>query len=121
MRPTSSDRRHALRLIAGAGLGAVALLAGPGAARADALDDYRASGVIAERFDGFVELRGSGPAAAAKLVEEVNAKRRQVYAQRAAEQNVSPAAVAKIYAAKIFESAPAGTYFRNADGSYARK
>ena len=37
-----------------------ALCAAPGPARADArLDAYRANGVIAERFDGYVEIRDS--------------------------------------------------------------
>jgi len=90
-------------------------------AMAASLDEYRAQGVIAERFDGFVEVRGSGPADATALVNEVNAKRRALYGERAAAQGVSAEEVGKIYAAQILESAPVGTYFRKSDGSYVRK
>jgi uncharacterized protein YdbL (DUF1318 family) len=104
-------------------LAALALLAVlPGPALAKSLDQYRAEGVIAERFDGFVELRAqNAPAEAREIVSQVNAKRRQLYEQRAKEQNVSADAVGKVYAQQIVESAPAGTYFKQPSGAYTRK
>lgn len=94
----------------------------PGPAAAKNLDQYRAEGVIAERFDGYVELRaGDAPAEARRIVEDVNAKRREVYQQRAEQQNVPTEAVGKVYAKQILEKAPAGTYFKQPNGSYVRK
>ena len=92
-----------------------------GGAAASTLDQYRAEGVIAERYDGFVEMRGGGPADAASLVNEVNRERRAIYEKRAKEQGVPVSAVGVLFAKKIVESAPDGTYFKMQDGSYQRK
>ena len=92
------------------------------AGAASPLDDYRAQGVIAERFDGLVEVRdGVTNADAARLVEEVNAKRMAIYKERAAKQDVPVSEVGKIYALEIADKAPDGTYFRKPDGSYIQK
>ncbi len=100
-----------------------ALYAAPNSAQADArLDAYRANGVIAERFDGYVEIRDSNaPGEARGLVADVNAKRRALYNQRASESNVPVEEVGKVFANKIVETAPLGTYFRQPSGDYARK
>ncbi len=92
------------------------------AGAASPLDEFRAQGVIAERFDGLVEVRdGMTNAEATSLVEEVNAKRTAIYKERATAQNVPVSEVGKIYAQEIADKAPAGTYFRKADGSYIQK
>ena len=86
------------------------------------LDSYRASGAIAERFDGFVEVRDAGAAPDAKaLVAEVNAQRRALYEKRARETGAPVSEVGKVFAAKIVEQAPNGTYFRQANGGFVRK
>lgn len=104
-------------------LALAALLAEPGTARAQgALDTYRASGVIAERFDGYVELRDPSASGEARaLVEQVNAQRRQIYEKRAQETNVPVSEVGKLYATKITRTAPPGTYFRQPGGGYVQK
>jgi hypothetical protein len=100
-----------------------ALCAAPGSAQADALlDAFRASGVIAERFDGYVEIRDSNaPSEARALVEDVNARRRELYKQRAGESDVPVQEVGKVFAGKIVDTAPSGTYFRQPSGDYVRK
>jgi uncharacterized protein YdbL (DUF1318 family) len=108
------------RTVVGAFLGAYLLFAAVPAGAAS-LDEYRAQGVIAERFDGLVEVRGQAPGEAARLVQEVNAKRLEIYRQRAAGQGVPVEEVGKIYALELAGQAPAGTYFRKPDGSYVRK
>lgn len=98
------------------------LLAAPGAALADAdLDALRANGVVAERFDGFLEIRGAGSAEARALVERVNAERREIYERRAEQVGAPVSEVGKIFAEKITETAPEGTFFRTPDGDYVRK
>ena len=141
MRPRSSEpalpRRAALRLLAlapllGAALrllalapllGAAAAVAPRRAAAQSKLDPYRAQGFVAERFDGYVEVRegADAPADARALVQDVNAQRRELYRKRANETNVPVEEVGKLFATKIAEQAPAGVYFRRPDGSYARK
>lgn len=108
-------------------LGALAVLlavlwTGPAAAQGAALDTYRANGVIAERFDGYVEIRDpNAPADARALVDQVNAQRRALYAKRAQESNVPVAEVGKLFATKITGTAPPGTYFRQPGGNYVQK
>ena len=94
----------------------------PQASAASMLDQYRAQGIIAERYDGLVEIRTSqAPADARNLVNEVNAKRRDLYRQRAAKQGVPVEEVGKVYASEILGRAPTGTYFKKPDGTYLRK
>lgn len=94
-----------------------------GTAIADAqLDAFRAQGVIAESYTGYVVLRDqNAPPAAKALVQDVNAKRRAVYQKRASEQGVSADEVGKIYAKEIFQKAPSKTFFLQANGSYVQK
>jgi hypothetical protein len=103
----------------------LALFAGFGAATpaaAASLDQYRAQGVIAERFDGYVEVRTSdAPAEAQQIVQRVNSERREVYRKRAEEQGVSVEAVGKVYAKQIIKNAPDGTYFLQPNGGYVQK
>ena len=127
MRQKYSDRRRFLasgfRLCIGMtfGFASAAALPAPTLA-ANALDTYRSNGTIAERFDGYIELRdGNAPSDARRLVAEVNAQRREIYAKRASEQGVPTSEVGKIFATKILQSAPAGTFFRQPGGGYIRK
>ncbi len=86
------------------------------------LDAFRADGVIAERYDGYVEIRASNaPGDARALVADVNARRRALYTQRASESNVPVEEVGKVFANKIVETAPPGTYFRRPGGDYVRR
>lgn len=85
------------------------------------LDSLRASGVIAERYDGFVEIRESGSAEARRIVDEVNAKRREIYKERAEAQDVPVDQVGRVYAKQILEKVPEGVWFRTPDGEYVQK
>ncbi len=91
-------------------------------ATAQSLDELRAQGIIAERYDGLVEVRVEDPPARAKqVVERVNAERRKIYRKRAESEGVPVDEVGKIYAQQVLKKAPEGTYFRKPDGTYARK
>ncbi len=92
-------------------------------AQADALDRYRTSGVIIERFDGFVELANpaGAPAEARQTVDRVNRERRAIYEKRATENGVPASEVGKIFAMEIFERAPRGTIFKQANGTTVKK
>lgn len=93
-------------------------LSAPAANAAD-LDSYRAEGAIGERNDGLAEALSSNPEVKA-LVEKVNAQRKTIYAQRAAQQGVTPDAVGQIYAAEIAEKAPKGTPLK-LNGNWQKK
>jgi len=95
---------------------AAALAGAP--ARAQSLDDLRASGAVGEKFDGFLVARD--PSAQA-FVDQVNAKRKQIYAQSAAAQGAPADQVGRVYARRILNDAPAGTWFLGLDGKWVKK
>ena len=88
------------------------------AAAAQSLDALRASGAVGERYDGYAVARDGS---AAGVVAQVNAQRRQIYEQRAAQQKVPVEQVGRVYAGEIFQNAPAGTQFLDATGKWVRK
>lgn len=106
--------------IAATALVAAALWSVPAAAQN--LDQLRASGVVAERFDGQLMVRQANAAPDVRaMVDRVNAERVRIYAQRAREQNVPADQVGRVYAAEIMQKAPAGTWFLGEGGGYTRK
>jgi hypothetical protein len=92
-------------------------LSGP-PALAQSLDQLRASGAVGERFDGYAQALQSG---AAGMVKQVNAKRGQIYAERAASEGVSPDQIGRVYAKQIFSKAPPGTKFLQENGAWITK
>ncbi len=90
-------------------------------AAADVLDNLRATGAVGERFDGLLELRDAKAKGAVAKVKEINAKRRKIYAKRAAQDGASPEQVGAVYAQEIMEQAPRGTWFLGNNGKWIRK
>jgi uncharacterized protein YdbL (DUF1318 family) len=112
-------RLRAVFLVAFAALGLSLWVA---TADAQSLDSLRASGVVGERYDGYLVLRESdAPASARATVEQVNEKRRQIYAERAAQQGVPADQVGRVYARQIFQEAPTGTWFLDESGKWVQK
>ncbi len=98
------------------------LLAAGAFAQSRTLDGPRRAGTVGERYDGYAVLRDPASAATlSPLVEQVNAERRKVYAQRAAAEGVPVDQIGRIYAAEIFKSAPAGTWFLQESGQWVQK
>jgi hypothetical protein len=92
------------------------------AARADALDDARASGLVGERLDGYVGLVDpNAPAAVKTLVEDVNKRRAHHYEMIAKKDGTNATAVAALAGAKLVERAPAGQFVMDASGSWKKK
>ncbi len=110
-------RRNLARLVI---LAAAALALGWSAPPvfAQSLDQLRASGAVGERYDGYAEALQSS---AAGVVQQVNAKRKQIYAQRAAQEGASADQIGRIYARQIFAKAPPGTKFLQENGSWIAK
>ena len=92
-------------------------LSGP-PALAQSLDQLRVSGAVGERFDGYAQALKSS---AAGTVKKVNAKRRQIYAERAAAEGVSADQIGRVYAKQIFAKAPRGTKFLQQNGAWITK
>ncbi|MFQ5466892.1 MAG: YdbL family protein [Kiloniellaceae bacterium] len=111
--------RNRVRLFFAAALVALAVLHLPvGISWAQSLDDLRASGAVGERFDGYLEARDPS---AQGFVDRVNAKRREIYASRAAAQGVTVQEVGMVYAKSILADSPAGTWFLTASGAWRQK
>ena len=85
---------------------------------AQSLDALRASGAVGERYDGYAEALQSS---AAGVVEQVNTKRRQIYARRASEEGTSADQIGRVYAQQIFAKAPPGTKFLQETGAWITK
>ena len=100
----------------------VLVSAGIALAQSQILDAPRAAGTVGERYDGFAVVRSQENAATlAPLVDSINSQRRKVYADRAQKEHVPVDQIARVYAAEIFRSASAGTWFLKEDGQWIRK
>ena len=101
-------------------LAAVVLVLGSSAppVLAQSLNDLHASGAVGERFDGYAQALQSG---AAGVVQQVNAKRRQIYQQTADKEGVSVDQIGRVYAPQIFAKAPPGTKFLQENGAWVTK
>jgi len=101
-------------LLAPIGIGAIA--------QNRTLDAPRSAGTVGERYDGYAVVRDPGQAASlAPVVDQVNAERRKLYAQRAAADGVPVDQIGRIYAGEIVKSAPAGTWFLQESGQWVKK
>lgn len=77
------------RLLAGAVL-ALSLVASPAMAQRDpAYDAARKAGTIGEKPDGYLGVVGAGDAALKAMVDDLNIKRRAVYAEKAQAQRAT--------------------------------
>ena len=85
---------------------------------AQSLDELRASGAVGERFDGYAQALQSS---AAGTVDQVNAKRRKIYADRAASEGTATDQIGRVYARQIFAKAPPGTKFLQDNGAWITK
>ena len=99
--------RKPLAKISQAMLLALALVATP--AWADSLEDLRASGAIGESYNGYVVAREPG---AREEADEINAKRRSIYQEKATAQGIDIEQVGKVYAEEIIRKVPSGTWIQ---------
>ena len=91
-------------------------------AAAQSLDEAKAAGQVGERIDGYVGVvDASTPGDVRAMVDQVNAERRQKYAEIAAERGTSVEAVAQIAGQKLIARAPGGQYVLGADGQWRQK
>lgn len=91
-------------------------------AAAQSLNKLRSSGVVGERYDGLAVVRDAGASSQVRaMVADVNAQRRRIYTQRAAEKGVPADQVGRVYAQEIFRKAAPGTWFLGEDGRWTKK
>ena len=114
--------RSALSMLA-LTLATLTLLVAPApGAWAEEIDDAKAAGWIGERPDGFLGIvNPDAPADVKKLVTEINARRKQKYAEIAKENGTAIDAVAALAGAKVIERTTAGQYVMGTDGRWKKK
>jgi uncharacterized protein YdbL (DUF1318 family) len=89
--------------------------------RLPALDALKASGVVGENNQGFVEVRGNGGENAAGLVADENHDRAVVYTLFARKYNIAPEQVGLLRAKKIAEKSKPGIWLQAPDGTWYQK
>lgn len=125
----SRSGRIAFAALAAVAFGAVvANLAAPPAAQAQSaaakalVDAAKARGEVGEQGDGFLGfVRGSGDAALAAAVAEINAGRAAVYRETAQRTGVTADAAGQATARQLESRLPAGQYFKPLGGDWSRK
>ncbi len=96
-------RRMTLLLAAAVG---IAVVAGTSAyaMQGDEAAQLRATGLVAERYDGYLALAGSAPADVRSRMEAINIQRRAAYTQLASQRGATIEEVAAATACQIFAS-----------------
>lgn len=100
--------------------GAVALALG-GLAGAAAAQDYasaKAAGQIGEKMDGYVAVVGSGSPALRKIVDDINIKRKAVYARKAQEQHATVEEYAFTSGCLLIAKTKPGEKYQAPDGTW---
>jgi uncharacterized protein YdbL (DUF1318 family) len=85
---------------------------------AQSAESLRASGQAGERWDGYLEARD---ASAKAEVDQINAQRKDLYAERAKQQGISVEEVGKVYAQQIFDKLAKGSWFMQPNGQWIQK
>ena len=100
--------------------GAAALALGGLAATAVAQDyaSAKAAGQIGEKMDGYVAVVGSGSPALRKIVDDINIKRKAVYAGKAQEQHATVEEYAFTSGCLLIAKTKPGEKYQAPDGSW---
>jgi uncharacterized protein YdbL (DUF1318 family) len=86
-----------------------------------AVDAAKAAGKVGEQGDGYLGIIGDADSALRAAVAEINAGRKQVYADTAAKTGVTPEAAGEATARQLIARAPAGQMVKPLGGSWTRK
>ncbi|MEP7221405.1 MAG: YdbL family protein [Novosphingobium sp.] len=113
------SRTVQFRSAAAAAFIAAALLAGPAQAQRDpAYASARASGQVGEKTDGYLGVVGTGNAEVRHLVDDINIKRKAVYAQQAQAQHATVEEYAFTAGCLAIGRTVSGEKYQAPDGSW---
>lgn len=106
-------------LAAMAVLATLGAMAAPAAAQRDpAYAAARSAGKIGEQPDGYLGIVGAADPALQRLVDDINIKRRAVYAEKAKENNATLEAYALTSGCQAIARTTPGEKYRAPDGSW---
>ncbi|MCL9981850.1 MAG: YdbL family protein [Erythrobacter sp.] len=102
-----------------ASLAAIGLVATPVLAQRDpAYAAARSAGKVGEQADGYLGIVGAADPALQRLVDDINIKRRAVYAEKAKENNATLEAYALTAGCQAVARTTPGEKYRAPDGSW---
>ncbi len=84
-------------------------------------DQAKSSGAVGERADGYLGVVSSASSELQAAVDEINIRRKAVYARLAQQQNVSISVVAALSGEKLIGKAPSGQKIMSSSGSWTTK
>ena len=93
----------------------------PALAQTPAVDAARSSGVVGERFDGYLGLAGNPTAVVRSQVASINIRRRSLYSNLAVRRGVSPAEVGITAGCQLLARVGVGQAYLLADGAWRRR
>ena len=97
------------------------IAAGPALAQESAaITQARQSGVIGERYDGYLGFVTAAPAGVRRQVNAINIRRRSLYYGLAARKGVTPEEVGITAACSLFRRLRAGEYYFPGQGGWQR-
>lgn len=86
------------------------------------VDDAKAEGLVGETTTGYLAAVSDSPSGEVKaLVEDINDKRKEMYANIAKKRNVPVSSVEKLAAKKAYEKTAAGHYIQGPSGDWVKK
>lgn len=106
------------KLALGLGLAAVALGAPALAQRDPAYENARASGQVGEKMDGYLAVVGASSAELQRMVNDINIKRREVYAAKAKAANATLEEYALTAGCIAIARTAVGEKYQAPDGSW---
>lgn len=95
-----------------------AALAFPGAALAQDYASAKAAGLIGEKPDGYVAVVGAGTAELRRIVDDINIKRKAVYADKAQAQHATVEEYAFTTGCRLIAQAQPGEKYQAPDGAW---
>jgi uncharacterized protein YdbL (DUF1318 family) len=99
-----------------------ALMVGAAAgAQTPAVDAARASGIVGERYDGYLGLAAPASAALRGQVATINIRRRALYTRLAASKGVSPQEVGITAGCQLLARVAVGQAYLATDGRWRRR
>ena len=113
--------RKTMLTAAGAVL-AIGLLAAPALAQRDpAYQSARGSGQVGEKMDGYLGIVGAATPELQRMVDDINIRRRAVYAERARSEGATLEEYAFTAGCLAIARTSSGEMYQAADGSWQRR
>ena len=100
---------------------AAAALAMPAVAQTPTVDAARESGVVGERYDGYLGIAGAAPTAVRSQVATINIRRRSLYSNLAARRGASPQEVGITAGCQLLARVGVGEAYMLSDGAWRRR